>query len=156
MIRGSAGKFVEGVHDLDVGALVAQVDKPTKVVQLSSVPSFMKLGDEIRRVHVMRPGDGEVRSYVIWRGRLFLMAPCYTGTWREVDVAVERATTCDLEPYVATSGGGLVRFPDRVCYACDAPATGHRDRRLEVKDGKVEKACKRHADPELPTIGGGA
>ncbi len=33
------------------------------------------------------------------------------------------------------------------CYACDAPACGVRDRRLE--GGLVEAACARHADPTI-------
>jgi hypothetical protein len=33
------------------------------------------------------------------------------------------------------------------CYACDSPATGVRDRRLE--GGLVEAACKRHTDHTL-------
>jgi hypothetical protein len=36
------------------------------------------------------------------------------------------------------------------CYACDATATGLRDRRPE--GGTLESACKRHADPAIPSF----
>lgn len=39
-------------------------------------------------------------------------------------------------------------FHSARCYACDDPAHGVRDRRLE--GGLVEAACKRHADPTIP------
>jgi hypothetical protein len=36
------------------------------------------------------------------------------------------------------------------CYACDAKATGLRDRRPE--GGELETACARHADPRLVAV----
>lgn len=38
------------------------------------------------------------------------------------------------------------------CYACSAVAVGVRDRRPE--GGMIEAACKRHADPTIPTFPG--
>jgi len=38
------------------------------------------------------------------------------------------------------------------CYACDAGATGIRDRRPE--GGRIEAACGRHADPTVPHLRG--
>jgi hypothetical protein len=38
-------------------------------------------------------------------------------------------------------------FPDGTCYACRKPAVGYRDRKPE--GGKLEVACKRHADPTV-------
>ena len=35
------------------------------------------------------------------------------------------------------------------CYACDGKACGVRDRRPE--GGLIEAACKRHADPSIPS-----
>lgn len=51
------------------------------------------------------------------------------------------------------AGGGVVsvvavtRDLPAVCYACDAPAIGVRDRRPE--GGEVEAGCARHADPTM-------
>lgn len=68
---------------------------------------------EVKRVHVMSKwAGGEVRSYWLCRGRLWLAAPCYTGTWTEVDAAVSAALGASVVPNTITAGGAVLYLPD--------------------------------------------
>lgn len=63
--------------------------------------------EPIRVVHVISTyAGGEVRGYVLARGRLHLRLPCYTGRWAEMDAWVAAQLGATVVPYELGPGAG--------------------------------------------------
>lgn len=71
------------------------------------VPDTMEPGPG-RLVHVMRPGHGEIRAYVLAGRHLHVRGPCYTGRWPAVDRAVAQRLNAEVVPYAVLPGGSVV------------------------------------------------
>lgn len=62
----------------------------------------------VQIVHIMSPHvGGEIRGYVLCRGRLHPRTPCYTGQWPELDQAVAEHVGATVVPYRELPGGFL-------------------------------------------------